>query len=124
MVGVGMLALTPGGGMATMALEGFVVGLDNGGTANNATVLDAAGRFLVDRLVEVPSRVREGPAVAVEAVVDAMTNVLEVVGVDRSAVRCVGLDTPGPASADGVISSKGATNFSQPDWFGFDFRGA
>jgi len=39
-------------------------------------------------------------------------------------VRSVGLDTPGPASATGVISSKGATNFSQPAWRGFDFRGA
>ena len=41
-------------------------------------------------------------------------------------VRCraVGLDTPGPASADGVISSKGSTNFVHPDWYGFDFRGA
>jgi hypothetical protein len=29
-----------------------VVGLDNGGTTNNATVLDSAGRFLVDRLAE------------------------------------------------------------------------
>ncbi len=36
----------------------------------------------------------------------------------------VGLDTPGPASADGVISSKGATNFSQREWWGFDIRGA
>ena len=34
-----------------------VVGLDNGGTTNNATVLDADGRFLVDHLVETPSRV-------------------------------------------------------------------
>ena len=32
-----------------------VVGLDNGGTAINATVLDCSGRFLVDRLVETPS---------------------------------------------------------------------
>ena len=29
-----------------------VVGLDNGGTSNNATVLDATGQFLVDRMVE------------------------------------------------------------------------
>ena len=34
-----------------------VVGLDNGGTSNNATVLDGSGRFLVDRMVETPSRV-------------------------------------------------------------------
>lgn len=36
----------------------------------------------------------------------------------------VGLDTPGPASADGVISSRGATNFALPDWYGFDVRSA
>ena len=39
-------------------------------------------------------------------------------------MRGVGLDTPGPASADGVISSKGSTNFSMPAWRGFDIRGA
>src|SRR5687768_8815107 len=94
--------------------DGYVVGLDNGGTANNATVLDAAGQFLVDRLVEVPSRVKEGPKIAVEALVNAMETVIEVTGIDRSLVRGVGLDSPGPASADGVISSKGATNFNQP----------
>jgi predicted NBD/HSP70 family sugar kinase len=101
-----------------------VVGIDNGGTSNNATVLDPGGTFRVDRLVEVPSRVTEGPAVAVEAMVQALETVLEVTGTDRSAVRAVGLDTPGPASADGVISSKGATNFSDPEWWGFDIRGA
>ena len=53
-----------------------VVGLDNGGTANNATVLTSAGDFLVDRLVEVPSRVVEGTAVAVEAMVEALETVL------------------------------------------------
>jgi glucokinase len=100
-----------------------VVGLDNGGTSNNATVLDASGRFLVDRLVETPSRVREGPDVAVEALAEALSHVLAVTGIPPAAVRAVGLDTPGPASADGVISSKGATNFSTPPWRGFDFRG-
>ena len=101
-----------------------VVGLDNGGTSNNATILDASGRFLVDRLVETPSRVREGPDVAVEALAEALSHVLAVTGIPPAAVRAVGLDTPGPASADGVISSKGATNFSTPPWRGFDFRGA
>lgn len=104
--------------------DGVVVGLDNGGTSNNATVLDARGRFLVDRLVEVPSRVQEGPDVAVEALVHAMETVLASTGVAWETVRGVGLDSPGPASATGVISSKGATNFNQPEWWGFDFRGA
>jgi predicted NBD/HSP70 family sugar kinase len=101
-----------------------VVGIDNGGTSNNATVLDPGGTFRVDRLVEVPSRVTEGPAIAVDAMVHALEAVLDVTSTDRSAVRAVGLDTPGPASADGVISSKGATNFSAPEWWGFDIRGA
>ncbi len=101
-----------------------VVGLDVGGTSTNATVLDGAGRFLVDRLVETPSRVQEGPEVTVEALAAAMTEILTLVGLEPSAVRAVGLDTPGPASADGVISSLGATNFSQPAWRGYDFRGA
>jgi glucokinase len=101
-----------------------VVGLDNGGTSNNATVLDASGRFLVDRLVETPSCVQEGPDVAVEALVQALDHILQQTGTAKTSVRAVGLDTPGPASADGVISSKGATNFSQPAWHGFDVRGA
>ena len=101
-----------------------VVGIDNGGTSNNATVLDGSGRFLVDGLVETPSRVTEGPEVAVDAMASALDNVLELTGVPLETVRGVGLDTPGPASADGVISSKGSTNFAQPAWRGFDVRGA
>src|SRR4051812_46889554 len=107
-----------------MAKDWVVVGLDNGGTANNATVLDREGKFLVDGLVEVPSRVLEGPVIAVESLAGAFDNILAVTKVDRSRVVAVGLDTPGPATADGVISSKGATNFSQSAWWGFDFRGA
>jgi glucokinase len=103
---------------------GVVVGLDNGGTTNNATVLDAAGRFLVDRLVETPSSVREGPEAAVNALAFAFEHALTLTGTPRAAVAAVGLDTPGPASAEGVISSRGSTNFLHPGWRGFDVRGA
>jgi predicted NBD/HSP70 family sugar kinase len=102
----------------------FVVGLDNGGNKNNATVLDAAGRFLVDAMVETPSRVLEGPEVAVEALAQSFDAILERTGIRRGQVRVVGLDTPGPASADGVISSRGSTNFAHAGWRGYDFRGA
>jgi glucokinase len=101
-----------------------VVGLDNGGNKNNATVLDASGRFLVDRMVETPSRVQEGPEVAVDALAQALDGILGQTGVTRDRVRAIGLDTPGPASAEGVISSEGSTNFAHSGWRGFDFRGA
>src|SRR5919112_2386213 len=89
-----------------------VVGLDNGGTCNNATVLDETGQFLVDHLVENPSLVLEGPESAVEQLAEAFAGILELTGTPLTLVRAVGLDTPGPASADGVISSKGSTNFN------------
>ena len=101
-----------------------VVGLDNGGTAINATVLDSGGTFLVDRLLETPSRVGEGPQVAIEALAESFSRVLHLTGVSPDSVRAVGLDTPGPASADGVISARGAVNFVDPAWRGFDVRGA
>ena len=101
-----------------------VVGLDNGGTTNNATVLDCEDCFLVDRMVETPSYVREGPKKAIEALARSFDQVLELTGTPRDMVRAVGLDTPGPVSADGVISSRGATNFANAQWRGFDVRGA
>ncbi|WP_446218981.1 ROK family protein [Micromonospora sp. IBHARD004] len=101
-----------------------VVGLDNGGNSNNATVLTVDGRFLVDGLVEIPSEVQAGPEAAIEALARALDGVLALTGVPHELVRAVGLDTPGPASATGVISSRGSTNFSQPEWRGYDVRGA
>ena len=101
-----------------------VVGIDNGGTKNNATLLDTSGQFLVDRMHEVPSRVTEGPEAALEAMAEAMDVVLRHTGIGREQVLAVGLDTPGPASAEGVISTRGATNFAQPAWWGYDVRGA
>jgi len=107
-----------------MPVDWVVIGLDNGGTTNNGTVLDANGRFLLDQMAEVPSNVREGPGKAIQSLVDAVEQVLRLTGVPLSAVRAVGLDTPGPASSEGVISSKGATNFGDAGWGNFDIRGA
>lgn len=107
-----------------MEADWVVVGIDNGATKNNATVLDASGGFLVDRLYEIPSRVGDGPEAAIEAMAETMDLVLRETGVGRERVAAVGLDTPGPASADGVISIRGATNFAQPAWWGYDVRSA
>jgi glucokinase len=101
-----------------------VVGVDTGATKNAATVLDAGGRFLIDRdrHFEIPSRVNEGPVAAIGAMAEAMDLALRLAGIGREQVVAVGLDTPGPASADGVISSRGATNFAQREWWGVDVR--
>jgi predicted NBD/HSP70 family sugar kinase len=105
-------------------MAGVFVGLDNGGTSNNATVLTDTGTFLVEGLHENPSRVREGPDAALEALAQAFDSVLAAAGCDRADVRAVGLDTPGPASATGVISVRGSTNFGHAGWRGFDIRSA
>jgi predicted NBD/HSP70 family sugar kinase len=67
--------------------------------------------------------VTEGPDVAIPAMRQAYETAIELAGIDDASVIGVGLDTPGPASATGVISSKGATNFTQ-GWRGFDVRAA
>lgn len=101
-----------------------VVGLDVGASTCNVTVLTAGGKFLVDRMLETPSRVAEGPEVTLSVLATVLDQALAWTGTPRAAVAAVGLDTPGPASADGVLSSAGATNFSTQVWHGYDFRGA
>jgi glucokinase len=101
-----------------------IVGLDNGGTMNNATVLAEGRHFLVEHMLERPSRVREGPEAAIEALAASFDEVLRSTGVPRAVVHGVGLDTPGPASADGVLSSRGGTNLGHPEWAGFNIRAA
>lgn len=100
------------------------VGVDNGGTKNNGTVMDSRGQFLVSSMLELPSLVLEGPEKAIPALVETVDRVLEMTGTPRAAVRAVGLDTPGPASATGVLASAGATNFGHAGWGGFDIRAA
>ena len=104
---------------------GVVVGLDNGGTSNNATVLDgfrpASSSTTWSRRRAGCWRARTSPS---RRWPRRSTTSWRRPALPRAAVRAVGLDTPGPASADGVISSKGSTNFTQPGWRGFDIRGA
>jgi glucokinase len=107
-----------------MPVDWVVLGLDNGGTTNNGTILDSSGEFLLNEMAEVPSNVREGPDKAIASLVESVEQVLGLTGVPMTSVRAIGLDTPGPASADGIISSKGATNFGDAGWRGFDIRGA
>ncbi len=102
----------------------MIVGIDVGGTSDNVTVLAHNGTFLIDQLLEVPSRVLEGPPSAIAALRQAYELGLAAAGCDHADVVAVGLDTPGPAGATGVLSRKGSTNFSGPDWWAYDIRSA
>ena len=97
-----------------------VAGIDLGGTAINFTFCDAEGRMLLDDLCEFPSRVSEGPDVCLDQIAAGLRRALARVEVDPSAVVSAGVATPGPASATGVFSAAGSTNFGHPGWSGFD----
>jgi len=105
-------------------MQRIVAGVDLGGTAINYTLLDAdTGAFLIPGLAEHPARAKEGAQVCLTQIVDGLDATASKYGVDRTAIVAVGLDTPGPASATGVLSAKGSTNFVHPSWPGFDLRG-
>ena len=102
----------------------IVAGIDLGGTAVNFTLLDTERRtFLIDGLCEHPARSTEGPAVCLEQIAEGLGIAAGLAGVPLADIVAVGLDTPGPASADGVLSARGSTNFAHPAWAGFDLRG-
>jgi predicted NBD/HSP70 family sugar kinase len=102
--------------------EKVVAGVDLGGTAINYTFLDERGEFLIDGLCEHPARSVEGPAVCLGQIADGLEMACGKAGVDRAKLVAVGLDTPGPASAGGVLSRRGSTNFVHPQWAGYDMR--
>lgn len=97
-----------------------VAGIDLGGTAVNYTFMTEQGQFLIEQLCEHPARSTEGPAVCIQQIADGLDIALAKAELKRSDVVVAGLDTPGPASAAGVLSVRGATNFVHADWAGFD----
>jgi predicted NBD/HSP70 family sugar kinase len=97
--------------------------VDLGGTAVNYTLIDADEKFLIEELCEHPARSKEGPSICLQQIADGLQIAVDKAGVKLEDVGVVGLDTPGPASATGVLSAKGSTNFVHPDWSNFDLRG-
>jgi predicted NBD/HSP70 family sugar kinase len=100
-----------------------VAGVDLGGTAINYTFLDGQDKFLLQELCEYPARSKEGPEICLRQIEEGLRFAANGVGVPLSDISVVGLDTPGPASAMGVLSAKGSTNFVHPHWAGFDIPG-
>ncbi|MFM8415651.1 MAG: ROK family protein [Planctomycetota bacterium] len=102
--------------------EKIVAGIDLGGTAINYTFLDERGQFLIDGLCEHPARSVEGPDVCLAQIADGLRLAAARAEIPLDKLVAAGLDTPGPASATGVLSRRGSTNFVHPDWAGYDVR--
>ena len=100
----------------------IVAGIDLGGTAVNYPFLDERGQFLIDGLCEHPARSVEGPDVCLAQIADGLAIAAGKAGVKQADIVAIGLDTPGPASASGVLSRRGSTNFVHPQWAGYDIR--
>jgi glucokinase len=101
----------------------IVAGVDLGGTAVNYTLVSGQEQFLIDGLCEHPSRSTDGPEVCLAQIEEGLQMAASRAGVPMADIAVVGLDTPGPASSDGVLSARGSTNFIHPNWIGFDIRG-
>jgi glucokinase len=99
-----------------------VAGVDLGGTAVNYTLITEDEKFLIESLCEYPARSKEGPAICLQQIADGLQIAASKAGISLDDVAVVGLDTPGPASAIGVLSARGSTNFVHADWAGFDIR--
>ena len=102
--------------------QAVYVGLDLGGTDIKATVTNRRGEILVNSIDKVLSRSAEGPARTVEQLVVAAETALTRAEAGWDRVDCVGLDTPGPATVEGVIGL--SPNLKHPDWNGFGIRAA
>jgi predicted NBD/HSP70 family sugar kinase len=101
-----------------------VAGVDLGGTAINYTLVNQHEQFLIEGLCEHPALSKQGPGICLKQIEDGLKIAAEKAQVTLSNIVAVGLDTPGPASAAGLLSARGSTNFVHPDWAGFDIREA
>ena len=99
-----------------------IAGVDLGGTAINYTLLSGDSKFLIEGLCEYPALSKQGPSICLQQIEDGLAIAAKLGGVELADIVAVGLDTPGPSSAKGVLSAKGSTNFVHADWAGFDIR--
>jgi glucokinase len=99
-----------------------VAGVDLGGTAVNYTLVNPEAQFLIEGLCEHPALSKQGPDICLRQIEEGLKIAAEKAHVPFSDIVAVGLDTPGPASAAGLLSAKGSTNFVHANWAGFDIR--
>jgi glucokinase len=100
----------------------IVAGVDLGGTAVNYTLINEKEEFLIEGLCEHPALSKQGPEICLKQIEDGLFTAAKRSNVLLDDIVAVGLDTPGPASASGVLSARGSTNFVHADWAGYDIR--
>jgi glucokinase len=100
----------------------IVAGVDLGGTAVNYTLINEKEEFLIEGLCEHPALSKQGPEICLKQIEDGLRTAAKRASVALDEIVAVGLDTPGPASASGVLSARGSTNFVHADWAGYDIR--
>jgi len=100
----------------------IIAGIDLGGTAINYTLVNAKEQFLIQGLCEHPALAKQGPEICLQQIENGLKIAVEKAGVGLGDVVAAGLDTPGPANANGVLSARGSTNFVHAAWAGFDIR--
>lgn len=100
----------------------IVAGVDLGGTAVNYTLINEKEEFLIEDLCEHPALSKQGPEICLQQIEDGLLTAAKRANVLLEDIVAVGLDTPGPASASGVLSARGSTNFVHADWAGYDIR--
>ena len=99
-------------------------GVDLGGTAVNYTFITKEGQWLIEGLCEHPARAQDGPEICLQQIADGLIIATRKARLSLDDIAVVGLDTPGPASAAGVLSARGSTNFVHDTWASFDIRDA
>jgi glucokinase len=97
--------------------DAYFAGLDIGGTSVKSILVDGHG-VQKGELVEVDSRVKEGYWATFEQLEKALDLLAEGAGIERDAIRGVGLDVPAPSSG-GVIWVQ--ANLGK-DWVGINIR--
>ncbi len=100
----------------------IVAGVDRGGTAVKYTLNNEKEQFLIEGLCEYPSLSKQGPEICLKQIEEGLSIAAKRSEVNLEEIVAVGLDTPGPASASGVLSARGSTNFVHAEWAGYDIR--
>src|SRR4051812_9782117 len=101
----------------------IVAGVDLGGSRIIKKKISAQEKFLIEGLCEYPSLSAEGAEDCLLQIEDGLSEAARRGGIPVTDIAAEGGDPPGAASADGILSARGSTNFIHPGWVGFDIRG-